>query len=52
MKNNKKIKTLQISEETHIVIVQYCNANSLKINLFVDKLLSSTMRNLIEQKHE
>lgn len=46
MKNNKKVKTIQISEETHTILVNYCNENSLKINLFVDKVLSNTIRSL------
>ncbi len=46
MKINKKVKTIQISEQTHSEIVKYCNENSLKINLFVDKILSNTIRSL------
>ena len=46
MKINKKVKTIQISEQTHTEIVKYCNENSLKINLFVDKILSNTIRSL------
>lgn len=50
MKNNKKMKTLQISEQTHTELVNYCNENSLKITLFVDKILSNTIRGLNERK--
>jgi hypothetical protein len=44
----KKVKTFQDNEEIHNVIVKYCNDNSLKINLFVEKLLINAMRNLNE----
>lgn len=44
------MKTLQISEQTHTELVNYCNENSLKITLFVDKILSNTIRGLNERK--
>lgn len=52
--NNKeqksKIKTFQVSEETHLLVMQYCKTNSLKANDFVSKLLSKTIRGLNEQQ--
>lgn len=52
--NNKeqktKIKTFQVSEETHLLVMQYCKTNSLKANDFVSKLLSKTIRSLNEQQ--
>lgn len=50
MKTNKKVKTFQVSEKTHGDIVKYCLENSLKINPFVDKLLSNAIRSLNESK--
>lgn len=48
MKINKKVKTVQISEDTHELLVKYCNEQGLKINVFVDKTLSNTIRSLSE----
>lgn len=48
MKNNKKVKTFQVSEEVHSAIVQHCNEHSLKINLFVEKILTTAIRSLSE----
>lgn len=45
-----KIKTFQVSEETHLLVMQYCKANSLKANDFVSKLLSKTIRSLNGKK--
>ena len=50
MKVNRKIKTFQVSEDTHKLVADYCNDNSLKINPFVDKLLTNVMRNLNEKQ--
>lgn len=46
MKVNKKVKTIQISEQTHSYILKYCNDNSLKLSQFVDKLLTNAIRSL------
>ena len=48
MKNNKKVKTFQIEETIHDEITRYCRDNCLKINQFVEKLLTTAMRNLNE----
>lgn len=51
MKSNKKVKTFQVKEETHRIIVKYCADNSLKINLFVDKLLLNAIRNINDREN-
>lgn len=52
--NNKeqkdKIKTFQVSYETHEEVIKYCKLNSLKVNDFVSKLLLKTIRSLNEQQ--
>ncbi len=48
MKNSKKVKTFQVSEIIHDEIVRHCNEHCLKINQFVEKLLTNAMRNLNE----
>jgi len=48
MKNNKKVKTFQVNETIHDEITKYCRDNCLKINQFVEKLLTTAMRNLNE----
>ena len=46
MKNNKEVKTIQINKDLHTELKQYCNDNSLKLNLFVEKLISNNIRSL------
>lgn len=52
MKNNKKVKTFQVNELIHDEIVRHCNEHCLKINQFVEKLLTNAMRNLNEKSKE
>ncbi len=42
----EKVKTFQVSIETHKEVMNYCKENSLKANDFVSKLLSKTIRSL------
>lgn len=49
MKNNKKVKTFQVNETIHDEVTHYCRENCLKINQFVEKLLTNAMRNLNEK---
>ena len=44
----EKIKTFQVSIETHETVMKYCKDNSLKANDFVSKLLLKTIRSLNE----
>ena len=44
----EKVKTFQVSIETHKEVMNYCKENSLKANDFVSKLLSKTIRSLNE----
>jgi hypothetical protein len=50
MKQNKKKKTIQLDSEIHAKLKTYCDDNSLKINLFVEKLISNNIRSLIADK--
>lgn len=52
MNQKDKIKTFQVSLETHEEVINYCKRNSLKVNDFVSKLLLKTIRSLNEQQHE
>lgn len=45
-----KVKTFQVSVETHKEVMKYCKENSLKANDFVSKLLLKTIRSLNESK--
>jgi len=45
-----KVKTFQVSIESHNEVMKYCKENSLKANDFVSKLLLKTIRNLNEQR--
>lgn len=48
-KNDRPIKTFQVSSTTHEIISKYCFEHSLKINPFVDRLLIKSMENLINE---
>jgi hypothetical protein len=48
MKQDKKKKTIQLDSDVHAALKTYCDDNSLKINLFVEKLILNTIRSLIE----
>lgn len=48
MKQDKKVKTINVSEDLHKELKVFCNENSYKINLFVEKLISKAIRNLNE----
>lgn len=48
MKQDKKVKTLNIDAKLHNELKEYCNEHSLKINLFVEKLISKSIRSLSE----
>lgn len=52
MKINKRVKTFQVDEEIHNEITHYCRENCLKINQFVEKLLTTAMRNLNEKQEK
>lgn len=38
-KNNKNIKNLKISEETHLILKKYCQNNGLKMFAFIELLI-------------
>lgn len=48
MKQDKKVKTLNIDAVLHNKLKEFCNENSFKINLFVEKLISKAIRSSIE----
>jgi hypothetical protein len=38
----KKIKNIKISEESHMILKQYCEDNGLKLYKFLEKLIIKT----------
>lgn len=48
MKQDKKVKTINVDADLHEEFKEYCYQNSLKINLFVERLISKSIRNLNE----
>jgi len=52
MKQDKKVKTINVSEKLHTDLKEFCNDNSLKINLFVEKLISNAIRTFNEQRKQ
>jgi hypothetical protein len=52
MKQDKKVKTINVSEKLHTELKDFCNQNSYKINLFVEKIISNAIRSSNESKPE
>lgn len=50
MKQDKKVKTINLDAELHEELKKFCHLNSYKINLFVERLISKAIRSQIEQQ--
>ena len=50
MKQDKKVKTINVDADLHEKLKEYCYQNSLKINLFVERLISKSIGSLNESK--
>lgn len=50
MKQDKKVKTINLDAELHEELKNFCHLNSYKINLFVERLISKAIRSQIEQQ--
>ncbi len=46
----KKVKTFQVSEDAHKLVMDYCKKYSLKANGFVENLLTKSIRSLNERE--
>jgi len=52
MKQDKKVKTINLNAELHEELKNFCNENSYKINLFVERLISKAIRSQFEQEQK